>query len=535
MRICSRPRTSSSVTREIRSSQIDFSRSKYVNYSENQNQDSNKFENNETKKFNPNNTQRRKLQPPNFNISYKVESISKNYKPILNQSNFNDMDSNLSIKKTKSSLIKRRSCSETRQKRENNSFQNNSNDKKNSKDRNNLKNKNNKISHLYASSKNQEELSKSSNTLKMSSSQNEFKNSDGSIKKISEKFRCLSTQNASNDDDDDFHYQSAYSSNIYKYFPPKLSDSHISDYSISYSELSKVQEDNNNTRTSTITNGELIMSKEKNDNNDRKNENLYNSIEIAMNRIKKEINEKEPKPIISKRKRSDLKEKKQISKSIDFEFLNDEQLVKEDANKSSSKKPHVSFMSSIQPPKKKNNDELKSNDDDDENQPLKDFNENVAVLPDSIVNKSNYRSKKESQKPPQNQEIDEFIQMENKMKDEVDDDKGGVIPNFLKIIKILRDQLDKSQYQEVIRIMNKNKSKHFLLLLSQPLMNIDGVYTMRGDLKFASLLWGYGPEKVTKEMIDQFYKYNVTTKLFDDQQNYNFEPNLDAISLMKKY
>ena len=66
-------------------------------------------------------------------------------------------------------------------------------------------------------------------------------------------------------------------------------------------------------------------------------------------------------------------------------------------------------------------------------------------------------------------------------------------------------------------------------------MNIDAVYVMRGDLKFASLLWGYGPEKVTKNLIDQFWKYNVTTKLFDDQQLGNFEPNLDAISIIKKH
>ena len=557
MRICKRPRTSSSVTREIESSQINYNSNKNIKFNNDENLSTNKFGHEEGKRTNRINTQRRQLHPPNFQVSYNIESISNSnfLKQSFDKSKETDSNLSLSIKKSKNSSMTKRSQSETRQKKEVDSYQN-----KYSNDNFNLKAKNKKYdkdtSNLYLSKKNQNETSKTE-SQKITSRQNEYKNSDGSIKKLSEKFRCLSKQSNNDINDDDYFYQTSTASvEFYSYFS-KSNDSNLIDYS-SRNNFSKTQEETDNLNINSyqqppkfaICNNDSYqsISRTKEINKNQSNEKIYDSIEIAMNRIKKEINEKDPvpkgvKPVISKRKRSLMNEKEQTSKSIDFEFLNDEPCIKEQINRSTIEKPHVSFMNSIQPPKKKNNTQSISNENF-ENAPScelfeptdQDFTKKITNSINYIEkNKPDYKSRKPSQNLPQNQEIDEFIQMEKKMKEEVDDDKGDVIPNFLKIIKILRDQLDKSQYQEVIRIMNKNKSKHFLLLLTQPLMNIDAVYVMRGDLKFASLLWGYGPEKVTKNLIDQFWKYNVTTKLFDDQQLGNFEPNLDAISIIKKH
>lgn len=557
MRICSRPRTSSSVSRTIGAPQFKFSNNTTLKISDNENQNGNRLLYEKTDKNMRVNTQRRQLHPPNFQVSYYVEPSYHNLhdKSSSKYSQDSNLDASLCISKTKKSSINRRSQSATRLKRESSAYLDKSKDDKPLSNKNIKENKNS-LYQSYSIKKSQDEISHVE-PQRVSSHYNEYKNSDGSIKKLSEKFHYLEKHQSYDNIDD---YSNSYRSSIFNtkvqesIYPESCKSNFVSNPISSIEISQKNSKSNDNSRGYSNINKSRSIVKDVNSfqaslsateqfrNQERDNEKIVDSIELAMSRIKKEINEKEmnpngAKPKIAKRKRNLLKENEQTSKSIDFEFLQDEPFIKEQNNKSTIEKPHVSFMNTFQPPKKKNNDNHIINNFTDQDIPKQatetsnqSFEKMASFVPSCIDNK------RSSQKKHQNQDLDEFMEIEKQMKEEIDDneDKGQIIPNFLKIIKILRDQLDKSQYQEVIRIMNQNKSKHFLLLLTRPLMNIDAVYIMRGDLKSASLLWGYGPKKVTKEMIDLFWKYNVTTKLFDDQQLNNFEPNLDAVSIIKK-
>lgn len=368
--IRSRPRSSSSVPRNPKPTQNDSSskNTRIVSRNFDENESDNSFQ---KPKINPSrNSQWRKLRPPNFQSFVKNESKSsdpqnesKQYDNIKksneNKSKF-EKDSSISRINTSSST--RRAQSLNRQRKN----YNNDEVKKNDEYDYDFY-----FNHQLNQSKQTQNESKIPEHRKNSINFDEFKNPDGSPRKISQKFRHLNRQQPKNDEDS---MQSVVNIN-----PPRRKQ----DISTPRKESSIIRKKRSDSVSNSITTNPNLPSNPK-DNlistpnisskynkrpskieasfKDSESEQVVSSIEIALNRIQKELKRKETdqpninketKPVIKKKKRPFLEQQQQNQTTINLP--NYDLVENEQKNKSviEEVKPHVQFIDSVKPPRKK--------------------------------------------------------------------------------------------------------------------------------------------------------------------------------------
>jgi hypothetical protein len=70
-----------------------------------------------------------------------------------------------------------------------------------------------------------------------------------------------------------------------------------------------------------------------------------------------------------------------------------------------------------------------------------------------------------------------------------------------------------------------------VLLLLEPDLSIEGVYTLDPGLQFVVKVWGDTPEQVTVDEPVRFWVYNVALKEFVWQAEKAFSSFTDAISM----
>jgi hypothetical protein len=75
-------------------------------------------------------------------------------------------------------------------------------------------------------------------------------------------------------------------------------------------------------------------------------------------------------------------------------------------------------------------------------------------------------------------------------------------------------------------------AKHFVLLLLEPSLDVEGVYALAPSLRAIRRVWGDTPEEIS--MDDEpvrFWRYNGTTNDFVELKEHAFSPLTDAISM----
>lgn len=111
--------------------------------------------------------------------------------------------------------------------------------------------------------------------------------------------------------------------------------------------------------------------------------------------------------------------------------------------------------------------------------------------------------------------------------DDYDEDTNDTIPNYSRITTMLHFKLDKDIYKDAVDTMNQYKMMHFALSINKK-HEIEAVYSLRSDLRFATLIWGDGISKVYPTDILKFYTINIKTKQYELQRNHKFERETDA-------
>lgn len=108
-----------------------------------------------------------------------------------------------------------------------------------------------------------------------------------------------------------------------------------------------------------------------------------------------------------------------------------------------------------------------------------------------------------------------------------EEDTSENIPNYSRILSILNKKLNEDDYNDVLNIMNKYKVKHFCLLISAN-HNIEALYLLRSDLRFAKILWGEGMSKVYKDDIAKYFSINIASRKFEHMKISEFACDVDA-------
>lgn len=365
--IRSRPRSSSSVPRNTRPVQDNLvSR----NIQESTNFDENESDNSFQKpKIKPSrNSQWRKLRPPNFQSYIKNESrlpdSSKSFdKDINSTASKSKIDNDTSISKISSSSSKRRSQSLTREK---------NNYKKDLKT-NDEYDYDFYFNHQLNQSKQNDY--RQSERRKNSINFDEFKNPDGSPRKISQKFRHLKQRQPK--DNNDFTQFTSKPNQPFKkedMLTPRKEDPAIRKRrSDSVSNSITIDSNIPSTPKDKLASTPNLSSKYKKKPNiteisfrEPESEQVATSIEIALNRIQKELKEKdnnnnqsslnkEAKPVIKKKKKSFFEQQQRQQNQTTINLPNYEQIDNEQKNKSviEETKPHVQFIDTVKPPRKK--------------------------------------------------------------------------------------------------------------------------------------------------------------------------------------
>ena len=124
----------------------------------------------------------------------------------------------------------------------------------------------------------------------------------------------------------------------------------------------------------------------------------------------------------------------------------------------------------------------------------------------------------------ENESISEFLRVERNLLRQTS--KRNFDINYLKVLQIVRSRLQRTpEFPVISKLLMNNQSKHFLLLLSHPCLQLDGIYvTFESEAK---KIYGIGPQMFTARQVDTFWQYNVNSQRFDIVMTKNF--NCDDI------
>ena len=128
----------------------------------------------------------------------------------------------------------------------------------------------------------------------------------------------------------------------------------------------------------------------------------------------------------------------------------------------------------------------------------------------------------------ENEPLSEFLRVEQSLQEVPS--KRNIDLNYLKILQIVRSRLQRTpEFPAVAKILSKNQSNHFLLLLTHPCLQLDGIYvTFESEAK---KIYGVGPQMFTARQVDTFWLYNVNSQGFDIVETKNFNRGVDAVAI----
>jgi hypothetical protein len=108
----------------------------------------------------------------------------------------------------------------------------------------------------------------------------------------------------------------------------------------------------------------------------------------------------------------------------------------------------------------------------------------------------------------------------------------GVFTNFDAVLKCLTNRLRPQQLLAKVReVVLARRQEHFILLLLEPGLAFEGIYALEPSLKGIRRVWGDTPEVIDDQEGLRFWMYNGITDRFVEQEEREFSPLTDAISM----
>jgi hypothetical protein len=115
---------------------------------------------------------------------------------------------------------------------------------------------------------------------------------------------------------------------------------------------------------------------------------------------------------------------------------------------------------------------------------------------------------------------------------ETEDAEPAVFANFEAVLKCLATRLRPPQLLAHAReLVLGNRAAHFVLLLLEPALSLEGVYALEKSLERIQKVWGDTPDEIEAEEGVRFWMYNGVTDGFVEQEERGFSPLTDAISM----
>jgi hypothetical protein len=129
-------------------------------------------------------------------------------------------------------------------------------------------------------------------------------------------------------------------------------------------------------------------------------------------------------------------------------------------------------------------------------------------------------------------DLDDFLAIEARLEGEGDGQDSEILSNLEVVLDCIERKIQHVSFRKRIRDVLAGKQQvHFVLLLLEPELSIEGVYTLDAGLQFAVKVWGDTPEQVAVEEPARFWVYNVALKEFIEQPEKAFSSFTDAISM----
>jgi hypothetical protein len=128
-------------------------------------------------------------------------------------------------------------------------------------------------------------------------------------------------------------------------------------------------------------------------------------------------------------------------------------------------------------------------------------------------------------------DLEDFLAIETRLEEE-DWDDGQLLPNFEVVLECVERKIKENSFKKRIRdVLCENRQAHFVLLLLEPGLSVEGVYTLDPGLQSSVRIWGDTPDTVAKDDPVRFWVYNVALKEFVEQREKAFSSFTDAVSM----
>ena len=163
-------------------------------------------------------------------------------------------------------------------------------------------------------------------------------------------------------------------------------------------------------------------------------------------------------------------------------------------------------------------------DEEEQGQEEKDTEEDTS-LQEQRASHSSFRSKGGS---TSSEDTDDFLDLENQMMEEQEE----LVDNFDIVgVCVHKKCEDRTKKRQILDAMREHKGSHFVALLREQTMTIQGVYLLDLDANKAMKLWGNTPDELdgTEEL--KYWTYQVTKNEFIPQSELGFTPLTDAVSM----
>jgi hypothetical protein len=111
-----------------------------------------------------------------------------------------------------------------------------------------------------------------------------------------------------------------------------------------------------------------------------------------------------------------------------------------------------------------------------------------------------------------------------------EEEERAMLPNFESVAKCSSARMRPPQLiQRILKTLAENADRHFVLLLLEPALAVEGVYAL--EAHGITKIWGDTPDEIIAEEAVRFWMYNGSTDQFVEQEEHSFSPFTDAISM----
>jgi hypothetical protein len=112
-----------------------------------------------------------------------------------------------------------------------------------------------------------------------------------------------------------------------------------------------------------------------------------------------------------------------------------------------------------------------------------------------------------------------------------EEDEAQIHPNARIILACVTPRVGPPILERIRKVLRENSQKHYVLLLLEPGLSVEGVYALAPSLQRLTKIWGDTPETITPDEPVRFWMYNGLTDGFVEQEEHSFSPFTDAVSM----